>query len=136
MGGKHGPWSGAPLTLQARVIGVAAAPRQRGLDPRRTDPLGLTAAVRAGGVDIVVNSLRQQVFSPDCFTAVGIDPTEKDILVVKSSQHFHEQFAPLALRIIYCDAPGALSSDLAALPYTKLRRPIWPLDDVDFPTKA
>ena len=132
IGGKHGKWSGEALLVDATVLAVADSPSQQGLDPHCTDPLGPSVAIRLGGVDVVINSRRQQVFSPDCFTAVGIDPAAKDVLVVKSSQHFHAQFAPLARAIIYCDAPGALSSDMSAVSYSKLQRPIWPLDDVNF----
>ena len=48
--------------------------------------------------------------------------------MVKSAQHFHAAFAPLAKQILWFDGPGALTQDFARLPYTKVRRPIWPLD--------
>lgn len=136
IGGKMGPVSGPPLDVSATVTALADSPAQRGLDPNIREALGASAAIRVGGVDIVLNSIRQQVFSPDCFTELGIDLAGKRLLVVKSSQHFHQFFAPLAAQVLYCDAPGALNSDLAALPYRKLRRPIWPLDDLHYPEQA
>jgi microcystin degradation protein MlrC len=45
---------------------------------------------------------------------------------VKSSQHFQAGFAPAARAIRYVSGPGALDFDYAALPYTKLTRPLWP----------
>ena len=48
--------------------------------------------------------------------------------MVKSAQHFHAAFAPLAKHVLWLDGPGALTQDFARLPYTKVRRPIWPLD--------
>jgi microcystin degradation protein MlrC len=80
------------------------------------------------GVDVVLNSIRQQVFSPDCFTELGIDPSSKRFVVVKSTQHFRAHFDAIAGATVYCDAPGALNANLAALPYRNLQRPMWPLD--------
>lgn len=47
---------------------------------------------------------------------------------MKSTQHFRAGFDPIASAILYCDAPGSLNGDLAALPYQHLVRPIWPVD--------
>lgn len=136
LGGKHGETSGPSLELEAEVTAIAETATQRGLDQGRAEQLGACATLRIKGVDIVLNSIRQQVFSPDVFTQLGIDPTSKSILVVKSSQHFFELFAPLVMSlekdIIYCDAPGALNSQLKNMPYKKLTRPIWPLDEIQW----
>jgi microcystin degradation protein MlrC len=132
IGGKSGRCSGPPLDVDAEVRAVAANPTQQGLEPHRREALGAAAAIRVDGVDVVLNSRRQQSFSPDCFTELGIDPSRKRILVVKSAQHFHRFFAPVASTILYCDAPGALQNNLAALPFRKLARPIWPLDAIDW----
>lgn len=131
IGGKMSPRSGEPLDVEARVMALAKNPGQRSLDTRVIDPLGPSAAVQVCGVTIVLNSIRQQTFSPDCFTQLGIEPESMRVLVVKSSQHFYAQFQSLAKEIVYCDTPGTLSSDLAALPYKKLQRPVWPLDNIE-----
>jgi microcystin degradation protein MlrC len=128
IGGKVGPMSGQPVDAVVEVLAVRRDARQRGLDGKASDPLGLAVAVRAGGVDIVINSTRQQVFSPDCFTQLGIDLLAKRLVVVKSTQHFRAAFDRVAAATLYCDAPGTLNGDLARLPYQYLRRPMWPLD--------
>ena len=48
------------------------------------------------------------------------------MVVVKSTQHFHAGFAPIAKEILYVAAPGAIAPDFAAIPYTKLTKPYWP----------
>ena len=130
IGGKLGPMSGKPLDIEATVTAVANAPYQRGLDLNVKEALGPSVALKVGGVHVILNSIRQQVFSPDCFTELGIDIGSLKTIVVKSSQHFFAQFSPVAARVLYCEAPGTLSSDLASVPYQKITRPIWPLDDV------
>ena len=128
IGGKHGPMSGEPVHAKATVLRVRDDATQRSFGELR-DELGPAAAVRVGGVDVVLNSIRQQVFSPDCFTELGVDVAAKRFAVVKSTQHFRAQFDPIAGASVYCDAPGALNGNLAALPYRNLRRPLWPLDE-------
>jgi len=49
---------------------------------------------------------------------------------VKSAQHFHAAFAPIAAKIIYLDAPGALSTNYLQYPFKRMRRPMAPLDPV------
>jgi microcystin degradation protein MlrC len=127
IGGKNGPLSGEPIEMMVTVLACRGDATQRSFGELR-DELGPAAAVRVGGVDVVLNSVRQQVFSPDCFTELGIDLASKRFVVVKSTQHFRAHFDALAGATVYCDAPGALNANLAALPYRNVRRPLWPLD--------
>jgi microcystin degradation protein MlrC len=53
--------------------------------------------------------------------------------VVKSAQHFHASFAKVASKVIYVGAPGAATPHTPTLPYTRIKRPRWPLDDVSTP---
>jgi microcystin degradation protein MlrC len=128
VGGKVGPGSGQPVDLLATVTAVRRDARQHGLAGKQTESLGDAVAIRAQGIDIVLNTRRQQVFSPECFTELGIDLGSKRLVVVKSTRHFRAWFDAIALETLICDAPGALHSDLARLPYAHLGRPMWPLD--------
>ena len=129
LGGKVGPLSGDPLDVQAEVVLLRTDARQalfaRG-EPRAA--LGRTALLRIDGVEVVVNTERQQVFDPRVFTEHGIDPTARRLLVVKSTTHFRNGFAPLASAILDCDTPGSVTTDPALLSYQRLRRPMAPLD--------
>ncbi|MCP4514717.1 MAG: M81 family metallopeptidase, partial [Delftia sp.] len=125
-GGKIGPMSGDPLDLRVEVIGVQRDATQT-FGPDEKGSLGDTVAVRADGIDIVLNTRRTQTLSPECFSNVGIDPQARHILVVKSSQHFQAEFAPIAAETFYVAAPGAINPDFARLPYQHARRNIWPL---------
>lgn len=131
IGGKVGPQSGHPIDVSAEVLAVSSDVSQGGLDGQVGEPMGLTVAIRVAGIEIVINSIRQQTFSPNCFTDLGIDLSSKAIVVVKSSQHFRQCFDPIARATVYCNAPGSLNFDLTNLPYMNIRRPIWPLDDID-----
>ncbi|MEE8140412.1 MAG: MlrC C-terminal domain-containing protein, partial [Alphaproteobacteria bacterium] len=56
----------------------------------------------------------------------GIDLSAKNIVVVKSSQHFLAGFARIAQEVIYVAAEGTLSPDFAIIPFRKLKTTQWP----------
>ena len=62
------------------------------------------------------------------FTSLGIDPTRYTTVAVKSMQHFRAAFEPIAREVVLVDT-GALCSEIYTPElFTKVRRPIWPLD--------
>lgn len=83
--------------------------------------LGPSAALRIGGVRIVVGSRKAQMADQAMYRQVGIEPTEQAILVNKSSVHFRADFEPIAETILVCAAPGPMPVDPSALPWKRLR---------------
>lgn len=90
-------------------------------------PLGDCSVIRLGGIDVILNSNRSQAFSPDLFSNLGIDVREKKVLVVKSTNHFHDAFSAVASEIVYAAVDGPYPSDPTKTRYTRLTRPIWPI---------
>ncbi len=126
-GGKIGPASGQPIDATVTVIGLARDCWQS-FGPTKV-PLGDCAAIRIGGVEVVLISNRTQALGLELFRNVGIEPTEKRILVVKSTNHFHAAFGLIAKKVLYIDSDGPIPRDYRRIPYTKIDRPIWPLDE-------
>lgn len=123
LGGKTGISSGDPLDIEVTVLSTLddythPLPQQSG-EPVLF-PLGDVAALRCGGIDIVVSSLRLQCFCPSIFSDFGIDPKSKRLLIPKSTQHFYGAFAPIASEVIYMAAPGAVTPDPRKIPYRRL----------------
>jgi len=118
IGGKSGASSAQPLDVTATVRAVRDQHDQAGLGTSRS-AMGLSVWIEVGGVDVVLNSIRTQVFSPDAFTGLGIDLRGKTLVAVKSSQHFQAGFAPIASKVIRAATPGAIQMDFASLPYVK-----------------
>lgn len=125
-GGKAAATSGDPV--DAEVIVRAVTPDLVVPFEQSRVSLGPAAAITIGNLDVVLSSNRVQTFSPPIFTELDIDLSAKKIVVVKSSNHFHAAFAPVAADIAYLDTGGPFPSNPAAIPYTKIRRPIAPLD--------
>ena len=127
LGGKLGPLSGPPLDLRAKVTGLKRdAYVAFGGRDKIYVPIGDMAALEANGIAIVCNTLRSQCKSLDCFTNVGVDPATKKVVVVKSMQHFHAAYAPVASDIIYVAVAGSVAPDFLQLKYEKASRKQWP----------
>lgn len=118
LGGKAGPTSGAPvdLTVEVRAVEENFTSDILGLGRQ---PMGRTVWLHSAGVDIVVCTVRSQVYSRDAFTGLGIDLTDKRLVVVKSSNHYQADFRPNSDHLWHVSSPGAMRLDFHAIPYVK-----------------
>lgn len=126
VGGKVSRFSGKPLDVSLEVVALKKNATQDGLSGTIA-PLGDVAVVKIDGVKVVLNTYRTQGFGTNLFTQFGIDLAQTKIIVVKSSQHFHAKFGPVASEVIYVDTPGVVPANFALLPYKHARKDIWPL---------
>jgi microcystin degradation protein MlrC len=95
--------------------------------------MGRTAVLDTGAAEIVVTERNQEPWDRGVFTSVGVDPTRKRFLLLKSRMYFRPVFLPIAKGMVFCDSIGVGSSDWTRFEYKKLRRPIYPLDE--FPSE-
>lgn len=140
LGGKTGPASGDPVDAWCTVRALRPDMAMTGLGGAPM-ALGDAALVELGGdaagpgdappIQVVLISLRNQAMGTDVFTGAGCDLGAQRLVVVKSAQHFHAAFAPIARAIVYVGAPGAASPDLDTLGFRRLQRPKWPLDPIE-----
>jgi len=132
VGGKVDPAHGAPVEVTGRVRTLSdgrfvhKGPMFRGLEGR----LGPTAVLDVNDLKLILISYRWQTLDPEMIRFVGIDPVAEKLLVVKSSIHYRAAFEPLARAIIEVDAPGLSSSNLGRFAFKRVRRPIYPLDEM------
>lgn len=131
-GGKSGPHGGEPVDARVVVTKVAQEGWQSFGGSRVT--LGPAAVIRIAGteIDVILSTNRTQTFEPDIFSNMGIDFTGKDLLVVKSTNHFYAGFEPIASEVLYVSEGQAYPNDPRKTAYRKLNRPIWPRVDDPF----
>jgi hypothetical protein len=91
-------------------------------NPRITPRIPKDIRDRARGL------LRHYPTDLQVYRSLGIEPTEKKFIIVKSMTHFHASHEPITKEIIYLDTPGLTSARFAGFDFEKLRRPIFPLD--------
>ncbi|WP_207790671.1 M81 family metallopeptidase [Sphingosinicella microcystinivorans] len=119
LGGKLGVISGDPFDVEVEVVALKADHYQSVIGLRT--PLGPSAWVRIGDVDVVIASFRTQIAGRDAFTGIGIGIEDKHVLAVKSSEHFRADFGPIADHVISVATPGAIQMNFAAIPYKHKR---------------
>lgn len=122
LGGRSGIAGDAPLEATFRVEKLAdgklhaTGPYYGGTHMN----VGPSACLAIDGVQVVVATYKAQMADLAMYRFVGIEPTEKAILVNKSSVHFRADFAPIAEAVLVCTAPGPMPLDPADLAWTKL----------------
>lgn len=92
--------------------------------------MGRTVVFDTGDAEIVITEKLQEPWDLGVFTSVGIDPSTKKYLLLKSRMYFRPVFLPIAKHSVYCAGVGVGSSDWTMFNYEKIRRPIYPLDDI------
>ena len=127
-GGKAAAGSGIPVDADAEVIGLIENGEQSFGAAKVT--FGNAAGIRIGGVEVSLIAKRTQALGVEIFEHVGIVLAAKRYIGVKSTNHFHASFGPIAAKVLYCDGGGPSSPDVTKYPYTKITRPLWPHDEL------
>ncbi len=126
---------GEPLTVTGKVKvlsdgeWVVRGPMYHGLKVQ----MGPTAVLDTGKMQIVVVSRHHEPWDQGIFLSVGIDPAYKRYILLKSRIHYRAGFAPIARHTITLDGVGVTTSDNNLLDYRNVRRPIYPLDNINEP---
>ena len=119
-----------PMTVTARVAAVSDG-RYLVTGPMGTGTtanIGDTVLLETDGADILVSSLPLEPFDLGFYTHIGIDPTTRKYLLIKSRQHFRAVFEPIANEIIPVAGPGVCSEDYSIRTFHRIRRPMYPMD--------
>nr|WP_298688206.1 M81 family metallopeptidase [uncultured Dongia sp.] len=121
---------GEPLTVTGRVKLISDGKfRNRGPMERNVlHDMGTSVVLDTGKVDIVVISNHVEPYDIETLMSLGIDPTLKKFIMLKSRVHFRAGFQDLAKGIVECEGVGVCTSDYRQLVFNKVRRPIYPLD--------
>ncbi|MCA8929453.1 MAG: M81 family metallopeptidase, partial [Alphaproteobacteria bacterium] len=123
---------GQPREVTGRVKLIHDG-RYRNQGPASTGVLfdqGPTVVLDTGKVEIVVISRQNEPNDEQAFRALGIDPTRKRFLMLKSRVHFRAGFEAMAKDVIECAGTGVCTSDYGQLTFKNVRRPIYPLDEM------
>ncbi len=122
-----------PIEVEAEVIGLSSEDvvGRLGLFAGRRMKLGPSAALRIGGMTVVVISDRTQTADPMFFEMFGLDIGRAHTVVVKSRGHFRAGFSPwfASQQVFEVDTEGLTSPVLERRQWQYLPRPVYPLDD-------
>lgn len=131
VGGRSSMRVGPPVPMRARVRALSEGrftydgPMWAGV----VGEMGLSAWLEQRGVHVVVISERIQPIDLAFSRSLGLDCGKMRYLALKSTGHFRSGFAPIAGSIFNVDTASPLSHDFRQLPYTRLGRKVYPLDE-------
>ncbi len=131
LGGKTDPaFGGGPLRLEGELVEVSNGdyvgdgPILGGL----ARSFGPSAVLRVDEIEILIVTITKQMLDLQQFKTFGINPERKSIIALKSMQHFRAAFEPIAGQVIVCDSGALCTTHYERLPYRRVPRPIFPLD--------
>lgn len=90
--------------------------------------MGPCAVVVARNVTILITSHATPPFDLGQWRSQGVEPSEFQVIGVKAAVAHRRAYDRIAKSSFTVSTPGPGTSDLFALPYRKIRRPIYPLD--------
>jgi microcystin degradation protein MlrC len=121
-----------PLELTGRLIGKydGQVPIEPGVPGGAVISRGRTAVLGVGELRVVLSELPSAQANGQIFASVDLDPRAARAIVVKSMFHHVAGFGDIAGHFVWVNTPGPVHADVRSLPYTKISRPVFPLDDV------
>jgi microcystin degradation protein MlrC len=129
IGGKLTPAFFRPVRVTGTVRTLSDGRFQMKL-PAIPANRGLTAVLQVGDLFIVLSEKPVYTWDEECYRSVGLFPREAKLVQVKSPSGFRPIYEPFAKAIIEIDAPGPADGMLIRLPYKRVTRPLFPLDDI------
>jgi len=129
-GAKSAPETGSPIDKTVTIRRLVRNAEMRFGDSQV--PFGDAAWISFEGIDVILNSTRAQSFDPSLYSAMGIDPQSRKILLIKSTNHFYDSFSKIAAQIIYCSAGHPYPNTPATTAYRKAPKNIWPMVENPF----
>ena len=130
IGGKSSPLQGEPVHMTARVVALSDGkfrydgPMFAGLE----SDLGPSAHIEQDGIHVLLTTLREQPFCTAFARSLQLDPRQMRYIGVKSAAHFRAGFEAWAGAIHVVSEPSV--HDLGNLPFKRLNRRLYPLDEI------
>jgi microcystin degradation protein MlrC len=95
--------------------------------------VGLLGVLDVNGILVVVTETKVGAENIDIFEVLGFDVRQMQVVSFKGlGLHIAQALEGKINTFIPVDAPGITHPDVRKLgPYTRVQRPIWPLDDMD-----
>ncbi len=137
IGGKGSRLDPGPLTLEVELL--SRSDGRFDLEDEqssivvlgRTVSMGRSAVVRHRGVTILLTSQRLAPFDLGQWRSQGIAPESFSLIGIKAAVGHRRAYDPIASASFTVRTRGPCTSDLSLLPYKRIRRPVFPLDDVE-----
>ena len=89
--------------------------------------MGPTAVLRSGGLQIVIASHPTYEWTGEQYGSVGVDAQTPKFAVAKNPMNYRMVYPDAPVIVI--DSPGPTPASVRSLPFERMKRPFFPLDD-------
>ena len=138
LGGRGSRLDAGPLELEVELLALCDGlfelrDKQSHLASMSGDTfdMGPCAVVRHGAVTLLLTSIKTPPMDLGQWLHVGIDPTEFCFVGVKAAVSHRRAWDVISARNVWVGTPGPCSSRMSEFPFVNVRRPIYPLDELE-----
>ena len=119
LGAKYDTVKSTPVVIKSKVKAIARNfAAAEGCD---------IAILDVEGIDVLVTNKHVGCYDPKMLEAVGINPSEAKVIIVKLG-YLEPEIRKIAKRSIMALTDGSSDELFKRLPYVKMKRPVYPLD--------
>jgi len=138
IGGKGSPLDPGPVTLEVELVSRSDGVFE--LEDKHSHlvgslgkiiHMGPSAVVKHRGLTILLTSKKLPPFDLGQWRSQGINPEELSMIGIKAAVGHRVAYGKIAAGEFTVNTSGPCTSDITRLPYTKLRRPVFPLDPLE-----
>jgi len=131
LGGDAAPEFFTPLEVTGVVRTVGGGIIQITDGHQSEVDLGQAVIFDVGLITLMITELRGLAGNlPELYSAMGVNPLDYKIAVLKTASNF-QYFAPITSRVVRADTRGPGQSDVFTLPWKRIPRPVYPLEQID-----
>lgn len=126
------PKWGRPITVTAKLLRKSEGRfRYRGgILGGTTASMGRSAVLQIGSIRLLVMTHPTYDYGCEQYESVGLDPRRFKFVGVKNMMNYRVGYGDFMKRGCVLDCPGPTPMDLRALPFRRVHRPIFPLDNI------
>lgn len=137
IGGKGSRLDAGPVEIEVELVSTSNG--QFELEDRQSHlasmsggqfDMGPCAVVRHKELTVLLTSIKTPPFDLGQWRSQGLDPAAFSVIGVKAAVAHRRAYDAIATRMIWVHTAGPCSSQLKELPFQKIRRPVYPLDEM------
>lgn len=141
IGGKSGVVGARPIELDVELISKSDGkftledPHSHMAVGGLHHDMGPTVVVRAtspqgGSATILLNSIKTAPMDLAQWRSQGINPEDFFVINIKAAVAHRQAYDPIAKASYFVNTPGPCANDVCVLPFRRLKRPVYPLDEL------
>jgi microcystin degradation protein MlrC len=136
IGGKSGVIGAQPVELEVEMVSkrdgkftLEDAHSHMAVNGLHWD-MGPAVVAKSAGVTLLLTSVKMAPMDLAMWRSQGIAPEDFFVINVKAAVAHRQAYDPIAKASYFVNTAGPCANDVRVLPFTKLNRPVYPLDEV------